>query len=129
MQSLKDVSTGTTPDPGHDELRRERQAELRAVLADKSTDEARRLALAFARVDHADYPQYDGYFEGWHLAECRQRFTTKGGVKMEPGDLLLATEDRRGRCALELSATLILASRGFSAVAQLDVAGRIARVA
>lgn len=81
-----------TPDPEVHALRDERQAELRAVLADKGPEAARCAAVAHARADHAKHRQYDGRFDSMDLAVAKRGLSTKGGRTMEPGDLLLVED-------------------------------------
>lgn len=46
---------------------------------------------------HAEYPQYDGYWDGpeWVLAKITRRLRTKGGVRFERGDIVLVNLTER----------------------------------
>jgi hypothetical protein len=50
---------------------------------------------AEAAAEHAQYPQYDGYWDDWRLAEVTRRVKTKRGVAFEPGDLVLVSPEVR----------------------------------
>lgn len=43
-----------------------------------------------AKAAHAQYPQYDGYYDSWTLGEITRRVRTKGGVDVAIGTLVLA---------------------------------------
>lgn len=50
---------------------------------------------AEAAEAHAAYRQYDGYWDGWRVAEITKRVRTKLGVAFEAGDLVLVSPDTR----------------------------------
>lgn len=65
--------------------------ETRAVpdLPPVDYDVVREQAHAEAVAAHRQYPQYEGYWDGWELAEVLEPITTKGGNRFQPGDLVL----------------------------------------
>ncbi len=50
-----------------------------------------------ARTDHKDHRQYDGYFDGWVLANSvsKQLHKYKGGSRLAHGRWVLASPDLR----------------------------------
>ena len=54
------------------------------------------LIHAIACATHAEYPQYQGHWNGWRPCRCKHRFMLKHRrVGAEVGDLCLASPDRR----------------------------------
>jgi hypothetical protein len=107
--------------------REQRQAELEAVLGDKGAGAARQTAIAHALEDHSEWSQYgEDYWDDYFLARASSDMDTKGGRKFNDGDLLLA------HCEPGLNTFsdryLVLASRGFVSVVELDRSSRIRRV-
>ncbi len=47
---------------------------------------------AIAAVDHADYPQYDGHWDGWRLCRITSDIKTKGGHAFTKGDLAICND-------------------------------------
>lgn len=59
-----------------------RAADLRATL------------VLQANIDHSQYPQYEGYWDGpqWRVARVRRPVTTKMGLAFDKGDIVLAKQ-------------------------------------
>jgi hypothetical protein len=49
---------------------------------------------AHAAAAHADYPQYEGYYDSWTLGILNRRIRTKGGVDRVAGSVVLVNFDR-----------------------------------
>lgn len=59
-----------------------------------------------AEEAHAQYPQYEGYWNGdeWYVVRFTRELTTKGGVRFKVGDLALCRDrsDDEARYGLEM---------------------------
>lgn len=62
------------------------------TLTSAAIDELRRSIIAEAADAHAQYPQYEGHWDGpeWRLAVFTGRVRTKGGIAFEKGDVTIA---------------------------------------
>jgi hypothetical protein len=49
----------------------------------------RRALITEAAAAHAQYPQYEGHWDNWRVAEITRRVRTKMGVAFQAGDLVL----------------------------------------
>jgi hypothetical protein len=95
--------TGTKVPTDHARLEahlasRDREAANLADLHGKADtiDTATAIALAgavkrAAERHNADYPQYDGYWDGWRVVRLSTDITTKGGEAFKAGDITIAT--------------------------------------
>lgn len=54
---------------------------------------AHRLATKLAEKHLAEYPQYEGHWQGWSLGKATDTLTTKLGVAFEAGDYVLIRND------------------------------------
>ena len=65
-----------------------------ALWDDDRCDEAHDLLVRAAGADHAAYPQYEGYWDGWSLTALPRRVRFKSG-DAEAGDVVLCRYDDR----------------------------------
>jgi hypothetical protein len=47
------------------------------------------MARALADFEHVDFPQYDGFWDDWGLAEATSDLVSKGGQQAQKGDVVL----------------------------------------
>ncbi|HEV3072126.1 MAG TPA: hypothetical protein VGY76_11965 [Solirubrobacteraceae bacterium] len=85
-----------------------RQAEERKMLEPASAVAQERINLSpdpvsaraaivqLADTAHAEYPQYAGHWDGeeWQVGIIRRRVSTKAGIALEPGDIVLWRDER-----------------------------------
>lgn len=57
-------------------------------------EHARAIVQQIAVNEHAQYPQYDGYWSGncWMLIQITRNVTTKGGPAFKKGDITIAKQ-------------------------------------
>lgn len=68
------------------------QSIANALLADGQHDEARDLLADAAAAEHAEYPQYDGFWDQHTLGVATRRTAFKGGRYVQKGDAMLLGE-------------------------------------
>ena len=73
------------------------QAEVNRVYAEDGAVAAMAEIRRLASGDHAEYPQYVGYWDGpeWTLAKATTAVRSKGGVQVETGDVVLYKRNDR----------------------------------
>ncbi|MAG28100.1 hypothetical protein CMI47_21450 [Candidatus Pacearchaeota archaeon] len=89
-----------------EKLRAKRVANNRLQAMVNSSDDPLTLIAAIAISAHAEFPQYVGHWNGWHVVTLKSSLTTKAGQAFVKGDVALRNfstskdDQRQGFCTL-----------------------------
>ena len=67
------------------------QKDITKTFTQKARQDAIRVLREMADLDHSQYPQYEGHWDGWDLCQVNRRVRTKMGLAFTKGELAIFT--------------------------------------